>query len=198
MIVTEAAVRATWSPEHHAIRDHYGDRSEERSGVPLMQRIEEGLIILGELDASEEAMRAFCLHPLFLADDDLVRHGQDFMDRVEADPIVIMLVMEFRSRANAWTSDRIHLSGTGPSPNGLEGLPSGLPSAGPIDAVKDMLIADKVQGRKAFIRHDRGRHPRSDALDVYFDQWLLALGVGLDEYEELCAAIDIAAARRGR
>lgn len=59
-----------------------------------MQRIEEGLIILDALDASEDAMRAFCLLPLFLADDDLMRHGQDFLDRVEADPIVIMLVME--------------------------------------------------------------------------------------------------------
>ena len=39
-------------------------------------------------------MRAFCLQPLFLADDDLMRHGQDFMDRVEADPFVIMLVMD--------------------------------------------------------------------------------------------------------
>jgi hypothetical protein len=198
MIVTEAIVRATWSPEYHAIREHYADRFEERSGVPLMQRVEEGLIILGELDASEETMRAFCLHPLFLADDDLVRHGQDFMDRVEADPVVIMLVMEYRSRANAWTSDRIHLWATDAQPNGLNGLPSGSPSAGPIEAVKEMLIADKVQGRKAFIRHDRGKHPRSDEHDVYFDQWFEALGVGRIEYEELCAAIDIEKARRGR
>jgi hypothetical protein len=198
MIVTEAIVRATWSPEYHAIREHYADRFEERSGVPLMQRIEEGLIILGELDASEEAMRAFCLQPLFLADDDLVRHGQDFMDRVEADPFVIMLVMEYRTRANAWTGDMVHLAAPGAKPVVLDVLPFGQPSAGPIEAVKEMLIADKVQGRKAFIRHDRGRHPRSDELDLYFAQWLVALGVGRNDYEELCAAIDIARARRGQ
>ena len=198
MIVTESIVRASWSPEYHAIRDHYAERVAEGSDVPLMQRIEEGLIILGELDASEDAMRAFCLQPLFLADDDLVRHGQDFMDRVEANPFVIMLVMEYRSRANAWTSDMVHLAAPEPKPVVLDELFYGQPSAGPIKAVKEMLIADKVQGRKAFIRHDRGRHPRSDELDLYFDRWLVALGVGRAEYEELCAAIDIAKARRGQ
>jgi len=198
MIVTEAIVRATWSPEYHAVREHYAERFEDRSGVPRMQRIEEGLIILGELDASEEAMRAFCLHPLFLADDDLVRYGRDFMDRVEADPFVIMLVMEYRSRANAWTSDMVHLSALATAPGVLDQLPHGQPSAGPIEAVREMLIADKVQGRKAFIRHDRGSHGRSDEVDVCFDQWLSALGVGPSEYEELCAAIDIDKARRGR
>lgn len=190
MIVTEAIVRASWSPEYQAIREHCAELLAERAGSLLMQRIEEGLVVLSELDASEDAMRAFCLHPLFLADNDLMRHGQDFMDRVDADPLVIMLVMEYRSRANAWTSDMVRLPLDDAMPVIVD-----LPTAGPIEAVKEMLIADKVQGRKTFIRHDRGRHPRSAELDVYFDQWLQALGVGLNEYEELCAAIDIAKAR---
>ena len=113
MIVTEAILRATWSPEYQTIREHYADRVAERSGVPLMQRIEEGLIILGELDATDDAMRAFCLHPLFQADEDLVSHGQDFMDRVDADPFVILLVMECRGRANAWPSDGVQRTQAG-------------------------------------------------------------------------------------
>lgn len=191
MIVTQAIVRATWSPEYQAIREHYADRVAERSGAPLMRRIEEGLIILSELDATDDAMRAFCLHPLFQADDDLVRHGQEFMNSVDADPFVILLVMEFRSRANAWPSDRVQRT-----PAGLHVDTDGLPSAGPIEAVKHMLIADKVQQRKDFIRHLRGKHARSAELDLYFDQWMKALDVDQDEYEELCAAIDIAKPRR--
>jgi hypothetical protein len=193
MIVTEAIRRATWSPEYQAIRAHYADhRFAERSGVPLMQHIEEGLIILGELNATEAAMRAFCLHPLFQSDDDLMRHGQDFLNSVDADPFVVLLVMEFRSRANAWPNDRANLT-----PSGVQqGASEGLPSAGPIEAVKEMLIADIVQSRKDFIRHDRGRLPRSAEVDLYFDQWLSALDVDLAEYEELCAAIDLAKARR--
>src|ERR1700712_2908004 len=164
MIVTEAIVRATWSPEYQAIREHYADRVAERSGVPLMQRIEEGLIILGELGATDDALRAFCLHPLFQADDALIRHGQDYMDRVDADPFVILLVMEYRSRANAWPSDRVQRTQVGLQMDSY-GIAS-LPSAGPMEAVQHMLIADKVQHRKDFIRHHRGKHARSDEMDL--------------------------------
>ncbi|MEB0060097.1 hypothetical protein [Variovorax sp. LG9.2] len=45
MIVTEAIARARWSPEYQAIRDHYADRVARVSGVPLMQQVEEGLIV---------------------------------------------------------------------------------------------------------------------------------------------------------
>ncbi|MEJ8851888.1 hypothetical protein [Variovorax rhizosphaerae] len=191
MIVTQDIVRATWSPEYQAIRTHYADRIAKGSGIAFLQRIDEGLIILSELDATEAAMRAFCLHPLFQADEDLIHHGQDFMNSVDADPFVILLVMEFRSRANAWPVDRVHRS-----PDGLHMVADGCPSAGPLEAVKHMLIADKVQHRKDFIRHHRRKHPCSDAQDLYFDRWLEALDVGRTEYEELCAAIDIARARR--
>ncbi|MEJ8852624.1 hypothetical protein [Variovorax rhizosphaerae] len=190
-IVTEDILRATWSPEYQAIRTHYADRVAKGSGLALLQRIAEGLIILSELDASEAAMRAFCLHPLFQADEDPIHHGQDFMNSVDADPFVILLVMEFRSRANAWSTDKVQRSH-----DGSRMAADGNPYAGPIEAVKHMLIADKVQQRKDFIRHHRGKHPCSDALDLFFDRWLEALNVGRTEYEELCAAIDIARIRR--
>ena len=191
MIVTETIVRAQWSPEYQAIRAHYADRVAQVSGVPLMQQVEEGLVILGELDASENAMRAFCLRPLFQTDEDLVRHGQDFMDAVDASPVVILLVMEYRSRANAWLSDKVHRT----SADLQRIVFDGVPSAGPLEAVQHMLIADKVQGRKEFIRYQRGRHVRSEELDLYFNQWLDALDVSQDEYEELCAAVDLARIR---
>ena len=191
MIVTEAIARAQWSPEYQAIRAHYADRVARISGVPLMQQVEEGLIILDVLDASEDVMRAFCLRPLFQADEDLVRYGQDFMDTVEPSPFVILLVMEYRGRANAWLSDKVHRSLAEPK----HVIADGVPSAGPLEGVRDMLIADKVQGRKEFVRHQRGRHARSDELDVYFERWLQALGVDAQEYDELCASIDMAGRR---
>jgi hypothetical protein len=49
-----------------------------------------------------------------------------------------------------------------------------------------------VQNRKDFIRHHRDTHMRSAELDLYFDQWLLALDVDQAEYDKLCAAIDAA------
>jgi hypothetical protein len=180
-----------WSPEYQAIREHYADRVARISGVALMQQVEEGLIILGALDASEDAMRAFCLRPLFQTDENLVRYGQDFMDAVDCSPSVILLVMEYRSRANAWLSEKVHR----PSAGQQHVVAKGLPAAGPLEAVADMLIADKVQGRKEFIRHLRGRHARSDELDLYFELWLQALDVDHEEYDGLCASIDMAAHR---
>lgn len=191
MIVTEAIARAQWSPEYQAIRDHYADRVASISGLPLMQQIEEGLIILDAIDASEDAMRAFCQRPLFQTDEDLVRYGQDFMDAVDAGPFVILLVMEYRNRANAWLSEKVHRW----SADLQQVVADGLPLVGPLDAVRDMLIADKVQGRKQFVRHQRGRHVRSDELNLYFALWLQALGVGQEEYDGLCASIDMAAHR---
>jgi hypothetical protein len=191
MIVTEAIARARGSPEYQAIREHYADRIARGSGVPLMQQVEEGLIILDVLNASEDVMRAFCLRPLFQTDEDLVRYGQDFMDAVDASPFVILLVMEYRSKANAWLSEKVHRSAADPRLI----VADGLPRAGPQEAVRDMLIADKVQGRKEFIRHQRARHARSDELDLYFEVWLEALQVDPDEYDGLCASIDMAGRR---
>ncbi|MFM9428059.1 hypothetical protein RCH10_004521 [Variovorax sp. GrIS 2.14] len=192
MIVTEAIARARWSPEYQAIKEHYADRVARGSGVPLMEQVEEGLIILDVLDASEDVMRAFCLRPLFQNDEDLVHYGQDFMYAVDISPPVLLLVMEYRSRANAWLSDKVHRSVADPH----QVIAQGLPSAGPLEGVRDMLIADKVQGRKEFIRHQRGRHARSDELDLYFELWLQALEVDAEEYDGLCASIDLAGRRR--
>ena len=191
MIVAEAIARAQWSPEYQAVREHYADQVAKISGVPLMQQVEEGLIILDVLDASEDAMRAFCLRPLFQTDANLVRYGQDFMDAVEPSPFVILLVMEYRSRANAWLSKKVHRSAA----DEFQIVADGMPSAGPLEAVRDMLIADKVQGRKEFIRHQRGRHARTEELDLYFELWLQALGVDQEEYDGLCASIDMAVRR---
>lgn len=188
MIVPEAIARARWSPEYLAIREHYVDRIAIGSGVPLMQQVEEGLIILDVLDASEDVMRAFCLRPLFQTDENLVRYGQDYMDAVDISPPVLLLVMEYRSKANAWLSEKAHRSVAHPH----QVVAEGLPSVGPLESVRDMLIADKVQGRKEFIRHQRGRHARSDELDLYFKLWLQALGVDQEEYDGLCASIDMA------
>jgi hypothetical protein len=100
---------------------------------------------------------------------------------------VILMVMEYRSRERV--AER---AGPPLACAPTAGCCRWLPSGGSLEAVRDMLIADKVQARREFIRHQRGRHARTDEMGLYFDFWLQALEVDPDEYDELCASIDMA------
>lgn len=175
--------RWTHLGEYRMIVAHYGSRTAKRSQVPLINHIEEGLIILQAIGASENAMRAFCLHPLLQADVDLPNFEklvvQDFYayhPTFEPSPWVVVLAMEYRAVANAYLVT--HASKSWSSPK-LSCLPE----------VNDMLIADKVQNRKDFIIYHKGTHENSAQLDLYFKLWLKALGVTDEQYQKLTALL---------
>lgn len=165
----------------------YGDKKAERSGVPLINHIHEGLGVMRHIGASDFAQRAFVMHPLFQADADLQTHFKRFYPGVPS--VVLVLAIEYRSQANAWLSDKVWLA------NFNDGGPSlvqknGTPKTGPLREVRDMLIADKVQNYKDFLTYHAASHPRRRELDVYFQTWLKALGVGGTFLQELFAVID--------
>lgn len=171
-------------PEYRAIQKHYGDRKAERSGVLLMQHIDEGLHILDILGASKDAKRAWCLHPLFQHNDDLqVISNNDIL--FSFSPRCVMLAMEYRARANDWLSDKVQKI------NPMVGnmMVDGNPSPGHILEVKHMLIADKVQNYKDFLLYHSGKHGRSEELNYYFQEWLKELNVGIQEYTDLICSI---------
>lgn len=158
-------------PEYRLISRYYGERAAERSQVPYMNHIDEGLAVLRGLKASEDAQRAYCLHPMLQSDDDLYQnfHEVDAMVRDGVRPTVLALAMEYRNTANATLSrreirggDDIHLS--------------------PLEEVNDMLRADKVQNRKDFLLHHARTHERREALDRYFRLWLDRLSVSEAEF----------------
>ena len=168
---------------YEQIRLHYGDRTAERSGVPLIFHIDEGLIVLGLLGATERAKKAYCIHPMMQGDSDLVEwfSGPDWLERLygpDNNAEVVVLAMEYRSVANEYLSTReiediseIRLS--------------------PLNEVNIMLAADKIQNRKDFEKYHRGTHPRSDALDRYFKNWLRRLGISEERYEVICKDIEL-------
>jgi len=155
---------------YEAISEFYGNRCARRSGVPLINHIDEGYTILKALGADEYTKQAFYIHPLLQDDKELVKN---YCRLFPVRPMV--LAMEYRSVANEALAhhqkkaSQIRLS--------------------PLNEVNQMLIADKVQNRKDFLIHHSKTHENRTFLDWYFKQWLIALGIDDDRYAELEAMI---------
>jgi hypothetical protein len=165
-----------------AIKSVYGYKRAKRSQVPLINHILEGQAIMAHRGASVEAIAGFMLHPLFQHDDDLKEHGTYYaFHRASAhqNSDAVMLAMEYRHYANAWLSDKVSKDEVGNLQ--IEGLPTW----GPLNDVKEMLIADKVQNYKDFIIYHSDTHERREELDLYFKVWLKVLGIDEKEYRRL-------------
>ncbi len=162
--------------EYQATSRYYGTRRAKRSGVPLMHHIDEGLWILQQIGASLATQRAWCLHPIAqdAADDP---GAQRLVDASSDDDDVRWLAIEYRRVANATLSTRP-----------IEVAQDIVASARA--EVSQMLVADKVQNRKDFLRYHRATHPRAKELDRYFALWLEHLGVSDDQFREWCGALE--------
>lgn len=156
--------------EYKLISDFYADKKANRSGVYLMNHIDEGIKILNDIGASEWAKRAYAIHPIFQSDEALSKLNLGFINFKGLDSQSIINVMEYRSVANEYLSkreiksiDEIRLS--------------------PLKDINDMLIADKVQNYKDFELYHKGIHDRSDDLDRYFRNWLNRLDIPIEKYK---------------
>jgi hypothetical protein len=156
----------TRTTEYLAVSKFYKGKYAERSGLPYMNHINEGLLILDEIGASGDAKRAFCIHPMCQANEDLANFNP-----VNAWTLRSMInAIEYRNIANQFLS--FHYG-------------QRLPVVSPLNDVNDMLIADKVQNFKDFEDHHEGIHPKSDDLKNYFEQWLFTLGYTRKTYDRL-------------
>jgi hypothetical protein len=181
------------TPEPHILRSTsyrliskvYGDRRTERSGVLLINHINEGCEILRRIGASQYTGEAFCLHPLLQKDEDLANNYQDITTGVSK--LVLVYAMEYRNIANAFLSDKVR---TVEYTRGhFEVEATGTIKLSPLREVNDMLIADKVQNRKDFLRYHKDSHSRSQELEHYFNLWLEALSIDEDRYQQLIAGL---------
>lgn len=186
------------------ITDFYGDKTAERSKVPLINHIHEGLAVLRAIGAKKSVQAAFCLHPMVQADGDLFLNLDKLSDQGPGiDRYTLMLVMEYRNQANAWLSDKVEdcstYSFSDPKPRLVveDYRCIGEPTFGPLPEVREMLIADKVQNYKDFRQYHLETHPLSKILVRYFETWLKVLDVTDREFIHYCVAIDIDKQRRG-
>jgi hypothetical protein len=136
------------------ISDFYGDKTAKRSGVRLMNHIDEGIDILLKIGSDVVTIDAYCLHPILQSDEEFKSNlNFDFKD---VPTKAILLAMEYRRVANSYLSkDKIEdfVGFTTPE-------------------IKEMLYADKVQNEKDFKIYHEGKHERSSELRAYFDNWL--------------------------
>lgn len=157
-----------WPESFSTIYRYYQgkNRVAERSGIPLLNHIVEGLAILharedkiGGLTAM--VWDAWCIHPI-------VQDGKEF----EALEVLAMpayeLACEYRDKANAYLcrpeNDQITM---------IE-LAQRMGSMSRGCAL--LLLADKLQNRFDFERFHKGKHERSAELEAYFEMWLSYLG----------------------
>lgn len=180
--MTITAARNT--PAYATIREFYRDKKAERSGVPYIHHIDEGIAVLDSIKASDDAVQAYCLHPLLQADEALENAmGREspegelirlFCKQTENAWRILVLAMEYRKTANSYLSfDK------------MEDL-----ERSPIREVMDMLVADKVQNRKDFEMYHLTTHPRREELRQYFANWMSILSITEQEYEYWCWKIE--------
>lgn len=170
------------------IKKVYKDKKAKRSQVPLMNHIDEGLVILREIKADPLSYCAYCLHPLVQSDKDfktILETGifsklKNSMISYEA----LALAIEYRNVANSFLSPRVDTISTVEKVELQKRL-----KASPL--LKDMLIADKVQNKKDFELYHRGKHPRTYKLARYFDSWLHILEISEGQYDEFVTSIEM-------
>jgi hypothetical protein len=136
------------------ISEYYGEDTAKRSGIRLMNHIDEGIDILKSIGAEQDTIDAYCLHPILQSDEAFNKNYT--MDFSNIPTSSLLLAMEYRRVANSYLSkDKIE---------SFVGFTN--------DKIKQMLFADKIQNEKDFAQYHEGTHPRSIELREYFDNWI--------------------------
>lgn len=146
--------------EYQAINEYYEGKTTS-NGIPFINHIDEGLIILDELGATDLCKRAFCLHPIFQSNEDWDRNYEESLF-AGMDEWAIALAVEYRNIAN------FYLSTTGYNERIINLLALARPE------IHDMLVADKVQNYKDLLKYNKNRSNFNQLVN-YFKQWFRIL-----------------------
>lgn len=184
----------TESPGYLVIKEFYGDKRAARSQVLLMDHIDQGIEILHRYGSDKVVMEAYAVHPIFQNDEDL---AANYTRCDDLHPLVTLYALEYRNIANKFLSNKIIREPSSArvwddrnkifiKPAGQYTLKAKHPiKLSPVFAVNEMLVADKVQNRKDFLRYHAATHERSEELDFYFKLWMEALEISEERFQEL-------------
>ena len=142
------------------IVNHYKNKKTERSKVPLINHINEGLDILQILNADLVTQQAFCLHPLVQND---ICFDYSCLEKE-----IIFLAKEYKIKANSYLCT--------PKNDWVTHIFEVKQLVGNIsDNCLKMFLAYKIQNQKDFYIYHYLSHPRSEQLSNYFKLWLAYL-----------------------
>lgn len=150
------------SNAYKLIQNEYKGDVTKRSGIPLIYHIDEGGAILDKIGSSDIVKDAYYLHPLLQSDEMFNNHKSDYFNGVDNKSLI--LAMEYRRVANSYLSTM--------NVNDFVGFSC--------DEVKKMLIADKIQNYKDFMKYHFGKHNRSSELHQYFNNWFNLLDINYE------------------
>jgi hypothetical protein len=167
------------SYQYKKIKEFYGNKTSKRSKVPLINHINEGIVILDryfkyikyEGDYSD-VIKAFIMHPLIQNDENLGTNFHNFQKDNKLSYTTSIFAFEYRNIANAYLSKRII--------NSLNEI-----KLSPIKEVNYMLVADKVQNYKDFMLYHYNKIENSSLLLDYFGTWFSKLNISNELYNHL-------------
>jgi hypothetical protein len=150
-----------------------------------MNHILEGAFILWQIYGfDEELLEAYCLHPIFQSDKLLSQLFADAYSELSIiSPRVVVLGMEYRRVANSYT-----IKNKVKKPEDID--------IGPLEKVHQMLVADKIQNKKDFMKYMYLKHERpayqkvSERSVQYFDSWLTRLGISQEMYQKIVEQVE--------
>ncbi len=180
------------NPHRRLIETIYASRRTRRSKVPHRNHIDEGLMILQALQATQVEAEAFCLHApaqisyhfgarptaasYRLTEPQGPRDTWLLQTRFPLAADAVALAWRFAVQAEAFRPNHLN--------DEIE------PPSFTIDtAVRKLLIADKVQNRKDFERYHRDSHPRAPQLTQYFACWFALLEISEHVYQKMLAML---------
>lgn len=160
------------SPGYRMICQHYGDKTAARSGVKLMDHINQGLVwMLSTEKVNGMQLDAWCIHPIVQSDAAFLESG--LITSTEVGSWTWTLALEYRRAANAYLCKPLTDSWTDADAKSQIGEI--------YHDIRMLLLADKLQNQADFIKHHKGTHPRSKQLTKYFERWLRILDADVEK-----------------
>lgn len=155
----------------------------KRTDLSYFDHVDDGVKILEALAAPLVVQKAFCLHPLVQNTTEFVKYF-DLIHLFEAKAVA--LAVEYRWVANLGIRQALKADNWNVTLSSFE-------------HVNQMLVADKVQNRKDFLRlYTPETHPEYDEISHYFNVWLKALDISEEKYNKLVQYAVTHYSRKGR